>query len=180
MAVSPQAVPPEAEQYLLSHCHSIKLENNMNDRLYLPISILIADDDQDDRLLIREAFEEAHLNNRLDFVENGIELLSYLRRQGKYDDTKQYFSPSLVLLDLNMPLKDGREALMEIKRDLSLRHIPVIVLTTSKFEEDIIQSYNLGAAGFITKPVSFAGLVEAVSGLGEYWFEIVKLPQKNV
>jgi two-component system response regulator len=142
-----------------------------------PIIILMAEDDADDRLLVKEAFEESRVANDLHFVENGVELLEYLRKQGKYKDG--YDLPDLVLLDLNMPRKGGREALQEIKADLSLRHIPVIVLTTSKAEEDILSSYDMGAAGYITKPVTFEALIEIVKGLTEYWVQIVRLPAKK-
>jgi CheY-like chemotaxis protein len=144
------------------------------------IKILIADDDADDRMLIKEAFQEIRLANCVEFVENGIELLAYLRREGKYKDQNTLCPPDLILLDLNMPRMDGREALQEIKADSQLRHLPVVVLTTSKSEEDIVRSYDLGAAGFITKPVTFAGLVEVIAGLGEYWIEIVKLPKNDL
>jgi len=144
------------------------------------IKILIADDDADDRMLIKEAFQEIRLANCVEFVENGIELLACLRREGKYKDQNRLYPPDLILLDLNMPRMDGREALQEIKADSQLRHLPVVVLTTSKSEEDIVRSYDLGAAGFITKPVTFAGLVEVIAGLGEYWIEIVKLPKNDL
>lgn len=142
-----------------------------------PITILMAEDDADDRLLVKDAFQESHVINNLYFVEDGVELLDYLREQGKYKDADRF--PDLILLDLNMPRKDGREALEEIKADPRLRHVPVVVLTTSKTEEDILRSYDTGAAGFITKPVTFEGLVDAIKGLGEYWVQIVKLPSNN-
>jgi len=145
-----------------------------------PITILMAEDDADDRLLVREAFQESRVANDLHFVEDGVELLDCLRRQGKYKDPLQFPVPDLILLDLNMPRKDGREALEEIKADANLRYIPVVVLTTSKAEEDILRSYDIGAAGFISKPVTFEGLVDAIKGLGDYWVEIVKLPPKEV
>jgi two-component system response regulator len=141
------------------------------------ISILMAEDDSDDRLLVREAFEESRVANDLYFVENGVELLEYLRRQGKYQDGSDF--PDLILLDLNMPRKGGRETLQEIKADPNLRHIPVVVLTTSKAEEDILSSYDMGAAGYITKPVTFEALIEIIKGLTEYWVQIVRLPAKK-
>ncbi len=141
------------------------------------ISILMAEDDADDRLLVRDAFEESHVANDLHFVENGVELLDYLRKQGKYQD--EHDLPDLILLDLNMPRKDGREALREIKADPKLRHIPVVVLTTSKGEDDILHSYDMGAAGYITKPVTFEALIEITKGLTEYWVQIVRLPAKK-
>jgi CheY-like chemotaxis protein len=142
-----------------------------------PICILIADDDADDRLLVKDAFQESDVVNNLRFVENGVELLDYLRKQGKYQDAPDF--PDLVLLDLNMPRKDGREVLQEIKNDPNLRHLPVVILTTSKAEEDILRSYDMGAAGYITKPVTFEGLIEITKGLSEYWLQIVRLPLKK-
>ncbi len=140
------------------------------------ITILMAEDDPDDRLLTEEALEESHLLNKLNFVENGEELLDYLYQRGKFSDPKTAPRPGVIFLDLNMPKKDGREALQEIKADPSLRLIPVVVLTTSKAEEDIIKTYDLGASSFITKPVTFESLVEVMKTLGKYWFEIVELP----
>ncbi len=142
-----------------------------------PITILIADDDEEDRLLIQDAFEESKIANPIQYVEDGEELMDYLYRKGKYSDENKFPLPGIVLLDLNMPKKDGREALKEIKSDSKLRKIPVIVLTTSKAEEDIVRSYELGVNSFITKPVSFKGLVEVIQTLSKYWFEIVKLAE---
>ncbi len=144
-----------------------------------PITILMADDDPDDRQLTREAFEEAKLVNDLRFVEDGMELLDYLNRRGKYVDPATSPRPGIILLDLNMPRKDGREALVEIKADPKFRAIRVIVLTTSKAEEDILRSYNLSAASYITKPVTFESLVDVVKTLGKYWLEIVELPENG-
>jgi CheY-like chemotaxis protein len=141
-----------------------------------PITILLADDDADDRLLTRDALAESRLANELRFVEDGEELMRYLRREGRYSNPDLSPCPGLILLDLNMPRKDGREALREIKSDPSLRHIPIVVLTTSKAEEDIYRTYDLGVNSFITKPVTFDGLVNVMRGLGRYWFEIVELP----
>ena len=144
-----------------------------------PIRILIADDDADDRLLIAEALTEARLNNAVDFVEDGVELMEHLRREGKYSDLPDDHLPGIILLDLNMPRKDGREALKEIKADPDLRQIPVVVLTTSKAQEDIFKTYDLGVSSFITKPVSFEGLVDIMKTLSKYWFEIVSLPVED-
>lgn len=141
-----------------------------------PVVILIADDDPEDRMLAKDALEENRLANDLHFVEDGEELIHYLKNEGKYRDCKTYPRPGLILLDLNMPKKDGREALKEIKHDARLRLIPVVILTTSKAEEDIVRSYNLGVNSFITKPVTFDGLVEIMKTLSKYWFEIVELP----
>ena len=144
-----------------------------------PVTILVADDDPDDRQLTREAFEEAKLVNDLRFVEDGIELLDYLQRRGKYVDPANSPRPGIILLDLNMPRKDGREALAEMKADPRLKTIRVIIMTTSKAEEDILRTYDLSASSYITKPVSFEGLVDVVRTLGKYWLEIVELPDDN-
>ena len=140
-----------------------------------PIVILMADDDADDRVLARDAMHENRLGNCVRFVEDGQELMDYLNRAGRYT-TEDAPRPGLILLDLNMPRKDGRQALREIKGNPELRCIPVVVLTTSKTEEDILRTYDLGANSFITKPVTFEGLVDIVRGLGSYWFNIVTLP----
>ena len=139
-----------------------------------PLTILLADDDADDRLLVREAFEENHLLNPLHTVEDGEELMDYLYGRGKFAGIAA--RPNLILLDLNMPRKSGIEALREIKSDPSLRTIPIVVLTTSRAEEDILKSYELGVNSFIVKPVTFDSLVELVKELGKYWFQIVELP----
>lgn len=141
-----------------------------------PITILMADDDADDRLMTKEAFEESRLANDLRFVEDGVELMDYLQRRDKYSDPATSPRPGLILLDLNMPKKDGREALKEIKADPNLKCIRIVILTTSKAEEDIYRSYNLGAASYITKPVTFAGMAEVIKTVGKYWLEIVELP----
>lgn len=140
------------------------------------VTILMADDDPDDRLMAKEALEEARLANSLRFVEDGEELMDYLNRRGKFNDPATSPVPGLILLDLNMPRKDGREALKEIKSDPNLKNIPVVVLTTSKAEEDIYRTYNLGVNSFISKPVSFEGLVDIMKTLTRYWLEIVELP----
>lgn len=141
-----------------------------------PITILVADDDADDRLMISDALHQNRLANDLNFVEDGEALMDYLHHRGKYEDAQKFPRPGLVLLDLNMPKKDGREALKEIKEDPKLRGIPVVVLTTSKAEEDIYRTYNLGVNSFIMKPVTFESLVTITKDLGRYWFEIVELP----
>ena len=143
------------------------------------IVILMADDDEDDQLMARDAFETNRLHNVLYFVKDGIELMNYLRRQGNFSDPSTSPRPGLILLDLNMPLMDGREALKEIKSDPELHSIPIVVLTTSSAEEDIIKTYEYGVNSFITKPVTFLGLVEAIKQIGIYWFEIVELPDKT-
>jgi CheY-like chemotaxis protein len=144
-----------------------------------PIVILMADDDADDRLLAKDALTECRLANDLHFVENGEELMDYLLRRGKYGQITDSPRPGLILLDLNMPKKDGREALREIKTDPELRKIPVVVLTTSKADTDIGRIYELGANSFISKPVTFDSLVNVMKILGNYWFEIVELPAKK-
>jgi CheY-like chemotaxis protein len=139
----------------------------------------MADDDADDRLLAKDALNECRLANDLHFVENGEELLDYLYRRNRFSQWNDAPRPGLILLDLNMPKKDGREALREIKADPELRKIPVVVLTTSKADSDIGRIYDLGANSFISKPVSFDSLVEVMKVLGRYWFEIVELPVKK-
>lgn len=141
-----------------------------------PVVILMAEDDPDDRLLSKEALEEAHLTNQLRFVVDGEELMDYLHQRRKYAYPAQAPRPGLILLDLNMPKKDGREALEEIKADADLRCIPVVVLTTSKAEEDILRSYELGVSGYVTKPVTLPELIDVMKTIGKYWFEIVELP----
>lgn len=138
--------------------------------------ILMADDDADDRLLAMEAMHESRVLNELHFVEDGVQLLNYLRGKDFYSDRALYPMPGLILLDLNMPKKDGREALAEIKADPRLRRIPVVILTTSKAEADMVKGYDLGAASYITKPVTFDALVELMRTLGKYWVEFVELP----
>lgn len=140
------------------------------------ITIVMADDDPDDCKLAQDAFEEARLSNRLIFVRDGVELLALLRREGKYVSEAAEPLPSLILLDLNMPRMDGREALHEIKADPRLRHLPVVVLTTSRAEEDVLRTYQLGANSYIVKPVTFESLVEVVQQLGRYWFQLVEMP----
>jgi CheY-like chemotaxis protein len=139
------------------------------------ITILMADDDADDRMLAEDAMKESRLSNTFRCVEDGQELMDYLMRRGRYA-TQDAPRPGLILLDLNMPRKDGRQALQEIKSDPDLRRIPVVILTTSKTEEDVLRSYDLGANSFISKPVTFDGLVDIVRTLGNYWFKIVELP----
>lgn len=143
------------------------------------VTFIIADDDADDRLLLADAFRESRLRNPLVFVEDGIELIDYLKRRDKYADRKDN-DPTLVLLDLNMPRMDGRTALTAIKSDPELRRFPVVVFTTSRSEEDIVRSYDLGVNSFITKPVTFDALVEVVRSLNHYWIDIVELPTPRV
>lgn len=149
----------------------------MQDKHKIPITILICDDDEDDRMLTQQALEDAHISNDLRFVEDGEQLLEYLYQRGQFSgETGAAPRPGLILLDLNMPKMDGREALQRIKGDPTLIDIPVVVLTTSGLDADVIRSYRLGVNSFITKPVTFSGLVEAMNVLGRYWLEIVELP----
>ena len=141
----------------------------------MPIVILLADDDPEDCMLARDALEESRLANDLYVVHDGEEMLDFLYQRGKYDPSTAP-RPGLILLDLNMPRLDGREALAKIKAEPSLRSIPVVVLTTSKAEEDIFRTYDLGANSYITKPVTFEGLVRVTRTLTDYWFGIVRLP----
>ena len=136
----------------------------------------MADDDPDDRMMADQAFRQYRLKNGVVFVEDGQELMDYLHHQGKYAEADQFPLPDLILLDLNMPRKDGHEALTEIKTDPKLRRIPVVILTTSQAEEDILRSYDLGVNAYITKPVTFEGLAETIRIFNIFWFELVKLP----
>jgi CheY-like chemotaxis protein len=143
----------------------------------IPITILICDDDEDDRMLTEQALAGAHVSNSVRFVADGEQLLNYLYQRGEFSgETGSAPRPGLILLDLNMPKMDGREALKVIKEDPTLRDIPVVVLSTSRLDQDVVRSYQLGVNSFITKPVTFAGLVDAMHVLGRYWLEIVELP----
>jgi len=150
---------------------NLQMKHNIN-----PI-ILIADDDPDDRMMMKEALEENNFSHSLQFVEDGEELLDYLHRRGRYL-MGNVFRPNLIILDLNMPKVDGREALGYIKSDSDLRRIPVVVLTTSGAEEDIIRTYDLGVNSFICKPAHFSELVAVAREIGNYWFGTVALPKK--
>ncbi len=145
-----------------------------------PITILLADDDPEDRMLAKDALEESHLANEIEFVGDGEELMDYLCRRGRYEKLQGSPLPGLILLDLNLPRKDGREALAEIKADPLLKRIPVVILTTSKAEEDILRTYDLGVSGFVVKPVAFEGLVRVMKTLVQYWFEIVEITPDKV
>jgi CheY-like chemotaxis protein len=141
-----------------------------------PFTLLLAEDDEDDRLMARDALREADVHNELRVVVDGVDLMHYLRREGAYAAPGAAPRPGLILLDLNMPRKDGREALAEIKGDPGLRSIPVTVLTTSRAQDDLVRAYELGVNSFITKPVTFPGLVEVMKAFKRYWIEIVDLP----
>ncbi len=146
-----------------------------------PVTILLADDDEEDREMTRDALQDARLANQIRFVTDGQDLMDYLRKEGPYESSPEHAPrPGIILLDLNMPKKDGREALAEIKSDPDLRRIPVIVLTTSKDEEDVFKTYDLGVSSFITKPVTFGGLVDVMNTWSRYWFELVELPNGAV
>lgn len=130
-------------------------------------------------MLTRKAFELNHLGNELRFVEDGEELLDYLYHRGQYEAEGSAPRPGLILLDLNMPRRDGREALEVIKKDPSLKRIPVVVMTTSEADQDVARSYDLGANSYITKPVTFESLARVIKALDKYWFEIVVLPEEE-
>jgi CheY-like chemotaxis protein len=143
------------------------------------ISILMADDDADDRFLTQSAFEEIQITNPLHFVEDGVELMEYLTFSGKYSQ-QLHPLPGLILLDLNMPRMGGKDALREIKANPHLRRIPVVILSTSKSEKDIVESYDLGANCFITKPASFDGLLDVVRQLGKFWLDVATVPHSRI
>jgi CheY-like chemotaxis protein len=148
-----------------------------NERAGRPITILMADDDADDRELARDALEGTGLGERMEFVRDGQELIDYLRHDGPYRD-EQTRRPSIILLDLKMPRKDGCEALAELKADDSLRQIPVVVLATSRDEEDVDRAYELGASSYISKPVTHGQLALVMQTIAQYWSEIVELPDQ--
>ena len=147
----------------------------MNDTIRIKV-VLMAEDDSDDRLLVKDAMAESGWQGDLRFVQDGEELMDYLRHSGKYGELASAPRPGVILLDLNMPRKDGREALREIKADPGLRSIPLVVLTTSKASTDISHTYDLGANSFIVKPIQFEALVNVMRTLGQYWFDTVELP----
>ena len=139
-----------------------------------PINILLVDDDEGDVLLTQKALQKSRIYNTLDVARDGVEAMQYLRREGKFQDVPR---PGLILLDLNMPRKDGRETLAEIKNDKDLRLIPVVVLTTSDADHDVLQSYDLQANCYITKPVDLQQFTDVIQALQDFWLCIVKLPQ---
>lgn len=142
------------------------------------ISILVADDDEDDRFLIRTAFRDSQLSNDIFFVADGVELMQFLHHEGAYQDQSQFPRPGIIFLDLNMPRKDGWEALSEIKQNPDLKSIPVVVLTTSNSERDILKTYESGANCYITKPISFDQLLQIVKSFGQFWLNIASVPGK--
>jgi CheY-like chemotaxis protein len=141
----------------------------------LPIEVLLVEDDPGDVLMTREAFEEHKVGNRLNVVSDGVDALAYLRREKPFEDATR---PDLILLDLNLPKRDGREVLAEIKNDTVLRQIPVVVLTTSQADEDVIRSYQLHANAYVTKPVDFDRFVNVVKQIDEFFISVVRLPPK--
>jgi|HubBroStandDraft_6_1064221.scaffolds.fasta_scaffold53498_3 CheY-like chemotaxis protein len=143
------------------------------------MTVLVADDDEDDRIFIRRAWGKERAPEDLRFVEDGEELTDYLRHAGKYRDLASSPRPRMILLDLNMPRKDGREALKEIKSDPDLRQIPIVILTTSQADEEVCGCYDLGANSFISKPLTFTAFVDVMQTLGNYWIDVVDLGPVN-
>ncbi len=152
------------------------MNTTLNSLKAMSVNLVIADDDEEDRELIEEALRESKFKNKYTFVEDGEQLMDYLKRNESSSGKKSENLPSLILLDLNMPKKDGRQVLKEIKDDPKLKKIPVVVLTTSRADKDIMQCYNLGVSSFISKPTSFTSMIEIMKTLNKYWFEIVELP----
>jgi CheY-like chemotaxis protein len=138
-----------------------------------PIEVLLVEDDEGDVLVTREALDEGKVVNRLNVVGDGVEAMAYLRRSGKYADAAR---PDLVLLDLNLPKRDGRQVLDDVKSDPDLRRIPIVVLTTSEAEEDVLRSYDLHANAYVTKPVDFDRFVEVIQQIDEFFISVVRLP----
>ena len=141
----------------------------------VPIEVLLVEDDPGDVLMTREAFEEHKVRNRLSVVSDGVDALAYLRKEKPFEDATR---PDLILLDLNLPKRDGREVLAEIKNDAVLRQIPVVVLTTSQADEDVLRSYQLHANAYVTKPVDFDRFVKVVKQIDEFFISVVRLPPK--
>lgn len=150
--------------------------NKNNSSREKPIEILIVDDNEGDLRLAKEGFKKNKIRNRIHSVEDGVEAMEFLRKEGKYTNVPR---PDLILLDLNLPKKDGREVLEEIKNDETLKSIPVVILTISKAEEDILKTYNLHANCFITKPIDYKQFIKVVNSIENFWLAIVKLPSKN-
>jgi len=141
-----------------------------------PVDILLVEDNPGDVRLTKEALRDAKVRNKIFVAKDGVEAMEFLRREGSFTDMQ---IPDLILLDLNLPRKDGREVLAEIKNDPELKHIPVVILTSSKADEDILKAYNLHANCYITKPVDLNGFVEIMHSMKEFWFTIVKLPPEE-
>jgi len=144
--------------------------------LMRPIELLLVEDSEPDVRLTVEALHEAKVKNRLSVVEDGVEAMDFLHRRGGYEEAPR---PDLIFLDLNLPRKDGRQVLSEIKSDPSLRRIPVVILTTSKDEEDVLQSYDQHANCYITKPVDFNRFLEVVKSIEDFWLTVVRLPEEK-
>lgn len=159
---------------------AVPLQEMILTDLRRPLIILLADDDTEDRMLAQEALTHLPMEHHVHTVPDGLTLMDYLRRQGAFADLRDKPLPSLILLDLKMPGLSGLEALQQIKTDPLLRRIPTVILTTSELEEDIQQSYDLGANSFITKSVTYASLVELVEEIGRYWLEVVQLPPETL
>jgi CheY-like chemotaxis protein len=140
-----------------------------------PIEILLVEDSRGDIGLIEEVFEDAKIRNNLHIAEDGEEATLFLNQQGQFLGAPR---PDIILLDLNLPKKDGREVLQEVKEDDNLKNIPIVVLTTSKAEEDILKSYNLHANAYITKPVDFDQFIRVIKSIEDFWLQVVKLPPK--
>ena len=140
-----------------------------------PIEILLVEDNPGDVRLTQEVLKEGKVHNKLSIVENGVEALSFLKKEGRYSDSP---TPDLILLDLNLPKKDGREVLLDIKNDDDLKRIPVVVLTTSQAEEDVLRVYNLSANCYVSKPVDLGQFIDVVKSIEDFWLSIVKLPTR--
>jgi len=140
-----------------------------------PIEILLVEDNPGDVRLTQEVLKEGKVHNQLSVVENGVQALSFLKKENGYKDAP---TPDLILLDLNMPKKDGREVLLDIKKDKDLKKIPVVVLTTSQAEEDILKVYDLNANCYVSKPVDLAQFIDVVKSIEDFWLSIVKLPTR--
>lgn len=141
------------------------------------MNVIVADDDMDDQMLMKKAFQKGTKNVNFIFVENGLELMDYLEREGKYHDPKKYPEPDLILLDLNMPKKDGREVLTELKKSHEFCRIPIVVFTTSESHDDLMFSYTRGGSSYIVKPTSFDDLIKVGTELENYWHKTVSLPR---
>lgn len=152
---------------------SVAPMNKLNNK----VTILMADDDPDDQILLQEALKENNIPNSVCFVENGEELIDFLNKRGKFEGVE--FTPGLILLDLNMPKMDGRQALKLLKADPILKKIPIVVLTTSRADSDILECYDLGVNSFVSKPVNFAELVEVTREISNYWLGTVTLPESK-
>ena len=161
-------------EYVRNYVLRLWFEDEMDVSIYeLDFRPLVVEDNPGDVRLTIESFRDAKLSNALSVVRDGVEAMAFLRQEGQYADAHR---PDLILLDLNLPKKDGREVLAEIKDDPNLKRIPVVILTISKDEEDIIKTYNLYANCYITKPVDFGQFIEVVRAIEDFWFTIVKLP----